>query len=312
MAHALARMVIGSPSEVRLTETEYEELKVARDAVLELLFAEEKYDLVVQNYLEFETELLGTTVQNILTNATDWQWFQSKRGLLNRRLVNLLSAARGYIDHFGHVVHVLFGRDSPRALASMAQLSRHYDSCLGYRVLDALRNYTQHRGFPIHALELSSKLLESEPRNRFKFGIAVYTKTSYLREEKKFKAAVLEELDNLGGRVDLKPLVRDYVAALAESHESLRVDLTDSVALWEGSIEAAIERFRSAFPSEPSLKGLAAVVIDGQRRTGEVPLFSEFIQYRRHLALKNSGLKRLGVFYASGETISRDIVSSDE
>ena len=35
---------------------------------------------------------MSSTVADIITNATDWQWFQAKRGLLNRRLINLLGA----------------------------------------------------------------------------------------------------------------------------------------------------------------------------------------------------------------------------
>ena len=46
------------------------------------------------------------------------------------------------------------------------------------------------------------------------YGLSVYSETRYLREDGGFKNEVLEELENRGGKVDLKPLVRQYVAAL--------------------------------------------------------------------------------------------------
>jgi hypothetical protein len=301
--HALVRLVIGSAAEVPITEAEYGTIKASRSALLEALFLEEKFDLVVQNYLELERDLLGTTVEDILTGNTDWAWFQAKRGLLNRRLLNLLSATRGYIDHYRHAVHALQGNNSDPAKASIARLSQHYDSSLGYRVLEALRNYSQHRGFPVHALELGSNRIDSEVRNRFKFGISIFTKTSYLREDRMFKASVLNELEQLGGRVDIKPLVRDYVGALAECHESLRKEVSSEISQWEETISDSICRYQSALFPESSLKGLAAVIVDGHNRTDAIPIFSEFIEYRRHLAAKNTGFKRLGVLYVSGETM---------
>jgi hypothetical protein len=169
--------------------------------------------------------------------------------------------------------------------------------------MEALRNYTQHRGVPIHALEFSGKKYEEESRNRFGFAIGIYTKTTYLRQEKKFKAEVLKELDELGGRVDLKPMVRDYVAALADVHELVRQSLKDLVSGWESDIQRAIERFRAAFPAERWDVGLTAAIVDGHTRTGEVPLFLELIEYRQGLAKNNAGLTKLGLLYASGETI---------
>ena len=307
MTHALARNVIGSSAILPITAAEYAQLLVARDAVLDLLFTEEKFDLVVQNYIELETELLGSTLQDIITNVTDWQWFQNQRSLLNRRLQNLLSATRGYLEYFRHAIHELLGRNSPKALACANRLSSHYDSCLGYRVMEALRNHTQHRGFPIHVVEISSEQAESELRNRFKFCIAVSAKTSFLREDKKFKAGVLHELEALGEIVDLKPMIRDYVAAVADVHEFLREQLNEDVASWEGQIESAIGRFSATFPSEPSLNGLTAFVLNGTQRSEVIPIFFEMIQYRRHLAATGSSLKRLGVFYVSGETIASDV-----
>lgn len=305
MQHAILRFVLGSTAVVPITKAEYDDLAIARDALLLMLFLEEKFDLVAQSYLELENDLLGSTVQAFVNGgAIDYQWTQEKRGLLNRRLLNLLSSARGYLDYVPHAAHGLLGRDSPQTISCIERTNKHYDSSLGYRVMEALRNYSQHRGFPIHALTFSHDRQEGVA-STIRVGIAIFTKTVYLREDKKIKKCVLEELEAMGGKVDIKPMMRDHVAALADIHEFLRAAIAPNAARWEGQITSAIEKFKAAFPDLP-LTGLAAVVRrEDSTTTGEINLFSEFIDYRHYLAKKNSGLKHLGSMYATGEILRK-------
>jgi hypothetical protein len=303
MSFGLTRMVVGSPGFLEITEDEYRALATAKDGLLKVLFLEQKFDLLVQTYLEFETELLQVTEQQILNRAPDWHWFQDRRAVLNRRLVSVLSAARAYLDHREYAIHVLLSADARTAERCRQRRHEIYDSTVGYRVMEALRNHTQHHGFPIHAVEFVDTLIDSAARNRVKCTLAVYTKTSYLAEDSTFKAKVLTELQAMGGRVDLKPLVRDYVAGLADLHEVLRTHLAGRADSWERTIESAIVRFQAAYPGERSLIGLAAVEAEGASRSGVVQLFRDFMTYRRDLVARNSGLEGLGRAYVSGEAI---------
>jgi hypothetical protein len=172
--------------------------------------------------------------------------------------------------------------------------------------MEALRNYVQHRGFPIHASEYAGKLIDNQDRNRFRFSLGIYTKTSYLREDGKFKKEVLDELEALGGRVDVKPLVRDYVARLARIQEHLRRTIKRELVAWENTIRTAIDKFNSAFPDEASLSGLAAVRVEGSSRVDPLTLFSEFMDYRRYLEEKNAGYGNLENRYVSGRVVGND------
>ena len=102
ISHALVRQAFGSRSSLPIEAVDYDDLTEARNGLLQLRFAEEKFDVVLQNFLELETELLSTTAREMLYGAAQYDWFQQERGLLNRRLLNLLSSTRGYIDHMGH------------------------------------------------------------------------------------------------------------------------------------------------------------------------------------------------------------------
>jgi hypothetical protein len=300
-SYALMRFVLASSSQLPISRGEYDELKAAQEGLLQLRFAEEKFDVVLQNYLEIEVELLSSTARDVVCSSGSYDWFHSERILLNRRMLNLLSSTRGYTDHMGHVDNDL---GNVMAQSINAKFSERYDASLGYRLMDALRNYTQHRGFPIHSLTYKSKRIADTGRNRFRCGINIYVSRSELAEDPKFKKKVLNELASDNDLVELKSMFRDYVADLAAVHEWFRQEMSNHTTIWEQRYESAISRFATAFPHESSAIGLAAAVINGKEISGKLNLLSDFIEYRRTLVAKNSSaaLKRLGVLYVSSES----------
>jgi len=303
MEYGLARLVLGSRALVPITEGSYSELEVARTGLLEALFLEEKFDLVIENFLELETELLSSAARYMVHGETNFGWFQIERNLINRRLVNLLSVCRGYLDFVRPLGQQLLANEPERASEFDQSFGRHYDGTFGYRVMEAMRNFVQHRGFPIHALQYNSKLDENQARNRFSFAVSVFTKTTYLRRDGGFKSSVLAELEALGGRVDVKPLFRDYVACLAESHEGVRAIQKAAIEAWEKKFLDAVRQFQTAFPAEPSILGLAAIKIDGPNRTDEIPLHPGFIERRKELQSKNRGYGNLAKRFVTGRVM---------
>ena len=110
------------------------------------------------------------------------------------------------------------------------------------------------------------------------------------------------ELEALGGRVDLKPLVRQYVAALSDVHKQLRA-LTDTcVAKWDAVFDQALQQFKAAFPTEESLVGLSAVQKGAEEKTA-VGIFSDAIKYRKALQRKNRMLESLESRHVTGEVL---------
>ncbi len=300
--YALEALLSSSQASVLIGKNDFDAIALAHENLLAFVFAEEKFDLIVQGYTEFENELLNQTFQQLLNNAKNYNWQQEKRGQINRKLINLLSATRGYGDHIRHAVHSLLGRDSPEAATCVEQFSKCYDASMSYRVLEALRNYSQHSGFPIHAMSFSIAKRDQPRRNRVAATMAVYTKTQYLRKDAQFKKSVLEELESLGGRVDVKPMVRDYVAAFSEVHDFLRKAVRTRANEWEQTIHAAVNSFASAAPAD-KMSGLAAVRKLDDAIIEKVPIFTEIIEYRSYLEKKNSDLSNLGSVYVSAETI---------
>ena len=307
MEYGLKRLVLGSKAFVPISENEYCAISEAQAGLFEAVFVEEKIDLVVENYLELETSFLDSTARNMVLKNQDYQWAQLERSLFNRRLANLLSACRSYIDHSKHHIRAILPKGADAIVRFENEFSHRYDTSLGYRVMEALRNFAQHRGFPIHASEYTGSWVGDGDDARLVFGLALYVKTKYLREDREFKKEILEELEKLGGRVDLRPLVRDYVGALGGIHELLREMIQHSVQAWEKVLMDAIERFKKAYPQDSSVVGLAAVQEIEGRFERPVAIFTDFIDYRKALQRKNTSFDKFSKRFLTGETIKKDV-----
>ena len=82
----------------------------------------------------------------------DWRGIQGDIAIITRRLSNLLSAARLYVDQIAQDLHDAFGSQHQVSNEIKVKLSTEYDARLGYRVMEAVRNMMQHRSLPIHRL----------------------------------------------------------------------------------------------------------------------------------------------------------------
>jgi hypothetical protein len=306
MKYELARDVLGSSASIELSEAEYLQLKSAQKNLLEALFMEEKLDVVISNYLELETDLLSSAARHMVQRNQDYIWFQTERNLLNRRLVNLLTACRSYMDQTRHHLSNIFGNESDIVTKIEEYKAKQYDQYLGYRVMEALRNYVQHRGFPIHGITYNSQWLESksEDERKLLFSLTPYMSPRDLEEDGKFKKSVLEEVKRLGDTLDIKPLIREYVGALSTVHERIREALREDIQIWEQTVLGALDRFLKEYPEEKSVIGLIAVA-ESEDGVGDQPihLFRDFIEYRKQFERKNSALENLAKRYVTSEII---------
>jgi hypothetical protein len=303
MDYGLARLVFGSRKFVSITEDEYLDIRQRSDLLLEALFIEEKFDLVIDNYLEFETDLLDSVAREMVRGVENWTSFQRERNQMNRRVVNLLSSCRLYLDHTRHHLSKMGNDNSENVQAIEAITSAQYDGSLGYRVMEALRNYVQHRGYPIHGVSFSAKWVDD--RKKLMYAVTPYMKVNDLEEDRKFKATVLEELKNLGEKIDIKPMMREYIQGLSKIQSQVRAQLKSRVEESDKVICDAIERYRKAEPAEDSVIGLVAVRRpDGRTYADSVQLVEEVLNYRKSFERKNRNLVNFAIRYVTGEIVS--------
>lgn len=274
---------------ISITEKELVKAQKCKKRLLKALGIEEKFNIVLENYLEYEKELLDVTLRKAI--SFDMSDSRDIIHSMNRRLVNLLSTCRMYLDQVPQDIGSLLGQDSVVRESFQDQRSEEYDSRLGYRVMEALRNYVQHRGLPVHLISYKSSWIDPESdedsRHRRQRTI-IKINVDRLEEDKEFKKSVVEESRSIGSQVNLKPLVREYITGLMEAHQVIRKELEQHLNKWDKAVLDLVERFRTETETNAGLLESIAIGPDG-RVLEEVQLLEDIISRRRTLRGKNRG-----------------------
>jgi hypothetical protein len=305
MLYRITKPFVGYRDFIEISCDEYQVAKVAKRNLLEVLHMEEKFNLMIENYAEFERELLELSLNHSIFSDHDWFSFQIDRHRLNRRLINLLTTFRLYVDQIPHNLNSIYGKSAGLAEVIKRRMSDEYDSSLSYRVVEALRNYVQHRGLPIYGLQYRSTLIENSPSTFIKHTITPSLSVSRLKDEKGFKATVLKELETIGDQVDIMPFIRQYVDSLGRVHVFLRETLADDIAKWDAAIFEVQDRFHRVIGDD--IKGLAVEEYDSAGKLIEsVQIVSEIIEQRQLLVRKNQSITRFSSNIITNELRDRD------
>jgi len=299
--HYALTALAGASTPVDIPEGRYEATVEAKSSLLECLFIEEKFDLLIENYLELEKTLLECALGYLAAPLLDNRRADGDRALFNRRLLNLLSSARTYADQVRdqHIPSLLPGA---AAAAVKAAFSKEYDDRIGYRAMDALRNHALHFDAPVHLVNYPSKRVEKGSATALAFSVDPCLRTEDLRRNPKFKRTVLKELEARGQTVNLKPLVRQYVEGLWVVHAQVRELVAPRILEWETVLERAKSTFLLGGNDERSAFLLAASKLreDGTCETS-TSLSDKFNEYRRFLEAKNGRLDSLSLRYVTSE-----------
>jgi hypothetical protein len=168
----MTRWALGAQPEIPLSGERFDRLKRAWSVHVATLAIEEKFDLAISNFAEFEQELLSLSVRHLIRRDHQWDQMSTDRLLLNRRLINLLSTCRLYIDQVKHDTGSAELPNGTRELFKRA-LAKEYDRSLGYRVMEALRNFMQHKSLPVTGISYPIARREKDEKAFFRFGIGL-------------------------------------------------------------------------------------------------------------------------------------------
>ena len=223
-----------------IDEKLYKEIKQARDICLLAVVLEERLQFVLDNYAEWESELLDQAQEHLL-----WQTRRSdamqQRLTLDRRLANVLTAFRLYVDHTDTSLSDIFGKDSSELDAIKKIKNELYDNCFGYRFLEALRNHVQHCGLPVQIVTFHSGLVDGDLKSDIQFSVIPYTSLDTLAADKDFKKGILDEIKSIGEKIDLRRPIREYVSCIVRLHREVQKVfskvITDSKEFYSKAIE---------------------------------------------------------------------------
>ncbi|MES2039626.1 MAG: hypothetical protein V4495_17500 [Pseudomonadota bacterium] len=305
MQYGLKRLVLSSSSFLPISVEQYQEIKKAKMVLLEALYLEQKFDFFVENYIEFEETLLKTGIHDMILGNLDHQWFYINRGIFDRRIMNLLTTAISYSDSAKHHLNIIFSRDKNKVEQAMASFSQEYDTRIGYRTMCKLRNFVQHQGLPVHGMSYKSHWLDQSGKAKglLRFTVDPYLQTEELRAGA-FNKTILKELEAQGEKIELKPMIRDYVEGLSKAHATIRQSINEYIDFSNEVLEKSVLSFQEAFPDEGSIVGLAAVTCDeNQSYKNDLAIIREPDAHRAYLAKKNPALVNLARRYVSSEIV---------
>ncbi len=287
--YVITQLQLDCKGEIPISREEYEIIYNAKQNLVTALGIEERFDILMENYFEFEMELLSITSRSIIFDDVSWNSFANIRSLVNRRLMNLFSSAKAYIDQTSADFSDLFGKGSIEYVSFKESLANEYDQNIEYRTIEALRNFTQHQGLPVHWFGYHGSRNEKSGLilNSIEFAMDL---TRFERSKKTKKKLVKELRNQFGDQVKLKQVIRKYMEALVRIHIEARKQVAPAIREWDEIESKAIERFEKKFGQ--SSPGLALAVInlrngkdDGVSKSSDI--FADLSKRRRNLEHKN-------------------------
>ncbi len=234
-SYYLEQAFLGPRKKIPITEDQFGALKQARCTLSEALDFEQRYELLVGNFISMEQALTEMGLRSTIERTWDYPTLAKVLQESNRHLANILTAAKSYIDQVVQDFKLLdlapSFEDSAKAL-----LSQQYDESLEYRFMEALRNHTQHQSFPATSFS-GNELLDGA--NDWVESLRVTAKREELFANKKFKRKFLDALPDV---IDLRLMSREYVLRLGKVHVSLRDLVQAEVQGARKQIEQTIKR----------------------------------------------------------------------
>lgn len=300
MKYALTLLFDRPQQFLEITESHFEAIRKARGGYLTLLDLEEKFDIAIEAFIDFERTHLDLALRHTVTWHLPHLALAADVRLINRKLLNLLAAGMLYTDQLKHAFCLLYGcRNSQQWLSIKAKIESLRASSLGYRTSEAVRDHIQHRGLPVNTLFVQLTAKDSDTERRIRVATDPQLAVEGLKEDRKMPKGLLDELKAKGESVPLTPLIKEYVECLGHLHEAVRQETSEMAVAYEGTLRDALQRTRDAYGTT---RVAAAVKLGPQGTIDEShQLFEDLLQLRDALLKKNALLKNIAQRFVSTE-----------
>lgn len=232
----LKQNVLGKVPKLELTEMEFLEIKNAKISLRCALAIEEKFEIVSSNLKEFEEDISSEAGVNKAFMAANYKGSFGFRILLERRLANLLTSTKTYVDQLPTNARDSFIEPAGVLEEIKKYFNEAYDSSIDYRIMEMLRNHVQHNGIAIHTVQHNSKRTD----HGFESKVVALSKKSELVQNKKNKKLTLNEMEDT---IDLLSSCRNYVSKLALVHRKVRQKIEQNTYLARKVFEDTISRY---------------------------------------------------------------------
>ncbi|MGL4753011.1 MAG: hypothetical protein ACRCXB_11485 [Aeromonadaceae bacterium] len=299
MKYFIKQMILGKTIALPLDEVQFETLKISQNILSSAMAIEEKYDLLVSNFLELEKELLTQVAQQMIFSQNSYNESHDIISIFNRRVINLLTSTKLYYDQIEkHVRTCQHGCESSGNLAKY-YFSEEYDNHQEYRFMEALRNHVQHYGLAVHSLSLPSRWIGEGDGKQIINTIRLFSLKDKLKENEKFKKSVFKEIEE---KTDLVRATRVYVGSFSNVHDKIRKLIEGNVTAARECIQNMINIYKDS--NNGDAIGIYAYSIKSDTSSEQiVEKFSVILDWddvRIRLKNKNMPFPNISKWYVSG------------
>lgn len=288
--YSLHALVLDRNPELPLDEKEFNDLKQAKVCLNAALALEESYDLLLGNYRELELEAISAAVTDMTSMIHEYDFFEI-RTVINRRVVNLLSAARMYLDQYPQSLKKIGANRE----ATKEACSKAYDNFFEYRFMEALRNHAQHEGLAVHGVTMGRRWLPPHEPKQLQFSIVPYASKAAL-EGSNFNKKVLIECPD---KVSLIPAARIHIGGISSVHKKARELIAPLVEEARCLFEGAITRHE--IEARKKHLGLAAILKENDVVVEKIPILLDWDNVRQKLLKRNHPVENLAKRFVTSQ-----------
>jgi len=174
----------------KLSAGEYADYNEAASTLMRFLNDRDRFQDVLSAFFEYMDVVAHH--EDLLRAHRSFDRAVLKREL-NSRLSNYLRATRSYVDHSDKALSDRYGKKSAQRSAFEAATNEVYDGRFSYRLLEQVRNYTQHVGEAIGHISYGWRALDPKTRTEEAYLDISFDRDTFL-EWKKLKASFRSEL----------------------------------------------------------------------------------------------------------------------
>lgn len=209
-----------------IDELLYVEIKSSRDILSSAIAIEEKYDILVENFAELEKEILHESTQHMIFNLNSYNEFHETKSTLNRRIINLLTAARLYRDQITKHVRCCTKNEPDIKSYIISLFNNEYDSNFDFRLIEAFRNHVQHCGLAIHRTIIKSSWEDFDDDRKQLNQIQLFIRKDELEKDTTFKKSVINEVPE---QVNIIYALRTYMGSMSNIHDHIRAKIKNNI-----------------------------------------------------------------------------------
>ena len=232
-----------------ITPGEYKDLVTALNTINQFLRDSQLFSIVGWNYFEFNRIILlyFTCYINNDFSLVDEKPIDIN---INRYFLNLLSSFRSYLDHMDKKLSNRFGKNSQLRSNFKQYCSEEYDGNFSYRFLYGIRNYAQHRGFPINHINLGQRPSSSDP-NRAEYYLNIHISRNEILMDHDWKK-LTNEIEKLPEFIDVDSHTFSFMKSLKNIHIKIINDLFQTLTE-SAQIVLAHAKKLSSYKGDPAL-----------------------------------------------------------